>query len=261
MRPKWEKIQWRDNIYFALAGLTGVVLYQFAENIAIDFTSASNVSVIVSICPMFTAITSQIFLKRKHITTHFVLGFLIAIIGVTLVSLNGSTTLHFNPLGDFLALFAAICWGFYSLFVSIINAKKYDAICSTRRVFFFAVILMIPLMIFGHLYTSGEGGIKADGFSESVFVNLSAKMNVARFSNPMNWLNLFFLGLVASGFCFAAWNKACNVLGTVKVSAGIYLIPVVTILFAFFALGEKITIMGAAGALITIAGLFISEKK
>ena len=247
MRPKWEKIHWRDNIYFALAGLSGVVIYQFSENIAIDYTSASNVSVIVSTCPMFTAIISQIFLKQKHITARFILGFVIAIFGVLLVSLNGSSSLHFNPRGDLLALLASVCWGFYSLFVSIINGKKYDSICSTRRVFFFAVILMIPLLLAG-------------GHTESTNVTLSSAVNAARFSNPLNWINLFFLGLVASGFCFAAWNKACNIIGTVKVSAGIYLIPVVTIIFAFFALGEQITLMGAAGAAITIAGLFISER-
>jgi len=247
MRPKWEKIRWSDNIYFALAGLSGVVIYQFSENIAIDYTSASNVSVIVSTCPMFTAIISQIFLRQKHITARFLLGFAIAIFGVLLVSLNGSSSLHFKPRGDLLALLASVCWGFYSLFVSIINGKKYDSICSTRRVFFFAVILMIPLLITG-------------GHTESTEVILSTSANAARFSNPLNWINLFFLGLVASGFCFAAWNKACNIIGTVKVSAGIYLIPVVTIIFAFFALGEQITLMGAAGAAITIAGLFISER-
>lgn len=247
MRPKWEKIRWSDNIYFALAGLSGVVIYQFSENIAIDYTSASNVSVIVSTCPMFTAIISQIFLRQKHITARFVMGFVIAIFGVLLVSLNGSSSLHFKPRGDLLALLASVCWGFYSLFVSIINGKKYDSICSTRRVFFFAVILMIPLLITG-------------GHTESTEVILSTSVNAARFSNPLNWINLFFLGLVASGFCFAAWNKACNIIGTVKVSAGIYLIPVVTIIFAFLALGEQITLMGAAGAAITIAGLFISER-
>ena len=248
MRPKWEKISLSDNIYFALAGLSGVVVYQFAENIAIDYTSASNVSVIVSICPMFTAIIAQIFLHQKHITLRFVLGFFIAIFGVTLVSLNGSSTLHLNPAGDLLALLASVCWGFYSLFVSIINGKKYDAICSTRRVFFFAVILMLPLMIYGKI----NGG-------SSMFVTLARDVNLSRFSNPLNWINLLFLGLVAPGFCFAAWNKACNIIGTVKVSAGIYLIPVVTIVFAFFALGEAITPMGVAGAIITIAGLFIAS--
>jgi drug/metabolite transporter (DMT)-like permease len=46
----------------------------------------------------------------------------------------------------------------------------------------------------------------------------------------------------------------------VKVSCGLYLIPVVTIIFAFFVLGEKITLLGGLGAAITIAGLFVSER-
>ena len=84
IHPKTEKIQMRDNILFALAALTGIIFYQLMENIAIHFTNASNVSVIVSICPLFTAIISQIFLKERHLTFWFILGFVIAITGVTL---------------------------------------------------------------------------------------------------------------------------------------------------------------------------------
>ena len=240
LRPKFEKIAIRDNILFALAGFTGVILYQFFENIAINYTNASNVSVIVSICPLFTAIFSQIFLKEKHLSFWFIIGFVISITGVTLVCFNGNSVLEFNPKGDFLALFSAICWGFYSVVISIINRKNYDQICSTRRIFFFAVLMMIPLMLF----TDQNAGVA----------------NSVRFSNPLNIIYLLFLGIVASGFCFSAWNKACKIVGTVKVSCGLYLIPVVTIIFAFFALGEKITILGALGAAITIAGLFVSEK-
>ena len=76
-----------------------------------------------------------------------------------------------------------------------------------------------------------------------------------------NWVYLLFLGVVASGCCFVIWTKACKICGIVKISCALYLIPVVTIIFAFFTLGEKITLLGAAGALITIVGLFISEKK
>ena len=240
LRPKFEKIEIRDNILFLLAGFFGVILYQLFENIAINYTNASNVSVIVSICPLFTAIFSQIFLKEKHLSLWFIIGFIISISGVTLVCLNGNTELELNPKGDFLALFSAICWGVYSVVISIINRKNYDQICATRRIFFFAVLMMIPLMLFGNHTNIAEGA--------------------SRFNKPMNVLCLLFLGIIASGFCFAAWNKACKIAGTVEVSCGIYLIPVVTIIFAFFALGEKITLLGALGAAITIVGLFVSEK-
>ena len=75
IHPKFEKIEMKDNIFLALASLSGVVLYQLTENIAIHFTNASNVSVIVSICPLFTAVISQIFLKEKHLSLWFVIGF------------------------------------------------------------------------------------------------------------------------------------------------------------------------------------------
>jgi len=245
-------------LLFCFAGLSGVVLYQFSENIAINFTTASNVSVIVSICPLFTAIIAQIFLKEKHITPFFILGFIISIIGVFFVSLNGNIQLKINPKGDLLALFAGICWGFYSLFVSMINKKEYNLICSTRRIFFFAVIFMIPLMIIGNNISN----ITANSdLINSMNVNLNFSENIQRFKNFLNVGNLLFLGLLASGFCFSAWNKACKLVGTVKISFGIYLIPVVTIIFAFFTLHEKISFMGLLGAILTITGLFISNIK
>ena len=259
LRPKLIKIAPKDNLLFALAGLTGVVLYQLTENIAIHFTNASNVSVIVSICPLFTAIISQIFLKEKHLSVWFITGFVISITGVTLVCLNGNTSLEFNPKGDFLALLSGISWGFYSMLISVANRRNYDPVCSTRRIFFFSVLMMLPLS-FGGWALSFKGSEGAD-FLQSLYFSFDKAVNASRFSNPLNWLYLLFLGVVANGFCFAMWNKACKICGTVKINCALYLIPVVTIIFAFFTLGEKITLLGGAGALITIVGLFISERK
>lgn len=261
IHPKTEKIQMRDNILFALAALTGIIFYQLMENVAIHFTNASNVSVIVSICPLFTAIISQIFLKERHLSFWFILGFVISITGVTLVCLNGSTRLQFNPKGDVLALLSAISWGFYSMIISIINKRKYDPICSTRRIFFFAVLFMAVIAAVGIFINANAGGMPSSSVLQSFLFEIDSGVNAARFSKLLNWVNLLFLGVVASGLCFVAWNKACQIIGTVKISCGLYLISVVTIVFAFFVLGEKITALGAAGAVITIAGLFISEKK
>ena len=254
IHPKYEKIEIRDNLYFAVAALTGVVLYQLTENIAINYTNASNVSVIVSICPLFTAIISQIFLKEKHLSFWFIIGFVISITGVALVCFNGSTALEFNPRGDILALLSGICWGFYSMIISITNKKNYSAVAVSRRIFFFAFLMMIPLSLAGWRITLSNP-------ETQFFFSFDKSLNAERFSNPFNWLNLLFLGVVANGICFTIWNKACQILGTVKVNCTIYLIPVVTIVFAFLLLGEKITLLGGIGALVTIAGLFISEKK
>lgn len=263
LHPRFEKIERRDNILFFLAALSGVVLYQLSENISIHFTNASNVSVIVSICPLFTAIISQIFLKEKHLSFWFIIGFVVSISGVALVCFNGKSELKFNPRGDLLALLAGLCWGFYSMLVSIINRRNYNRIASTRRIFFFAVLIMIPfsLMGWGLSLRGGQGAESgASDFICSLYFISDKAVNAARFSNLFNWINLLFLGIFASGLCFTTWNKACEIVGTVKVSCAIYLIPIVTIISAFFVLSEKITVLGTLGTAITIVGLFISEK-
>ena len=185
MHPKIQKIQPVDNILFVLAGLSGVVLYQFSENIAINFTNASNVSVIVSICPLFTALIAQYFLKENNLNLWFLLGFIISILGVALVCFNGKMELELNPKGDLLALFSAVCWGFYSLFVSLINKKNYDPICATRRVFFYAVLFMLPLMLAGFGITKSESSM-FEGLRESMLVTLNKAANASRFSKPLN---------------------------------------------------------------------------
>ncbi|MBQ7538600.1 MAG: DMT family transporter [Treponema sp.] len=250
----------KHEVYFMLAGLSGVTAYQFMENMAISYTNASNVSIIVSICPMFTAIFMQFFFKEKHLTFFFNSGFLLAITGIALVSFNGVVEFHLNPRGDILALMAAILWGVYSLCIAKINEMGFDTIVVTRRIFHWAIIFMIPIGVYSLLRFGNAAPASSEiEISNNISVIFDKSFNLNRFSNPLNWLNLCFLGLGASAFCFAAWNIACTNLGTVRATAGIYLIPVVTIIFAFFVLGEKISVMGATGAVLTIAGLFMSE--
>ena len=258
IRPKFEKVEKKDILLYFLAGLTGIVVYQFSENIAVNFTTASNVSVIVSITPLFTAIIAQIFLKEKNINMWFIIGFAISIIGVALVSLNGTTSISVNPKGDLIALCAAISWGFYSLCVSIINKKDYDLICSTRRIFFFAIIMLLPLVFIGWNVTKSGAD---SGLAKCFYFTMDKSVNAARFCDRKNILCFCFLGLLASGLSFCTWNKACSIVGTVKVSKGLYLIPVVTIIVAAIVLHERLSWMGLVGAAITIIGLFISSKK
>lgn len=78
---------------------------------------------------------------------------------------------------------------------------------------------------------------------------------------PISFMHLLFLGLGASALCFVTWNSAVKMLGAVKTSVYIYLVPVVTIAASALILQERITTMAVFGALLTLAGLFISESK
>ena len=77
---------------------------------------------------------------------------------------------------------------------------------------------------------------------------------------PVNLLNLLYLGFGASAVCFATWNFSVRVLGAVKTSVYIYVVPVITIVTSAVILGERMTPLSMLGAALTMAGLFLSEK-
>lgn len=233
MKPK----NWKEESAFALAGLSGVTLYFLLENIALTFSLTSNVGIIVSIAPIFTALLAHVFLDGEKLKIRFVLGFIAAIIGITLVALNGNFLLKLNPLGDLLAVLAAVAWAFYSILIKKISGFEYSTVRSTRKIFLYGLIFMIPaLFIFDF------------------------KLELSRFAAPMHLFNIVYLGLGASAACFVTWNWSLGVLGAVKTSVYIYLVPVITIVFAAFILHEKITWMAILGAILTLAGLYLSQE-
>ena len=80
----------QQELTFAAAGLCGICLYYLLENIALTYTMASNVGVIISAAPFFTAILSHLFLKEEKPYANFFIGFVVAMTGIALISFNGS---------------------------------------------------------------------------------------------------------------------------------------------------------------------------
>ena len=227
----------KQELMFAGAGLTGVTLYFLLENMALTYTTASNVGVIISIAPFFTAIIAHLFLKSEKLHLQFFLGFLASITGIVLITFNGSFLLDLNPLGDILAILAAILWAIYSVITRRISQLGYNTIQTTRRTFFYGIIFMLPaLYIFNFQW----------GFY--------------RFAQPVNLLNILFLGFGASALCFVTWNTAVKILGAVKTSVYIYMVPVVTVVTSVIVLHEEITIIAFIGIVFTLLGLFLSER-
>lgn len=81
------------------------------------------------------------------------------------------------------------------------------------------------------------------------------------FAQPVVTLNFLALTVFSSLFGYLIWNKVLKQLGTVLASNYIYGIPLVTIITAVIALGERITTMAIAGTAAIIAGMVMAEWK
>lgn len=225
-----------QEIWFAGAGLCGVTLYFLLENIALTMTMASNVGVIVAVSPLFTALLSRLLLGGEPLGPGFFAGLAAALAGVVLITYNGSAVLALSPVGDLLALLAALVWSFYSVITRRIAAFGYGTVQTTRRIFFYGLLLMLPALPF-----LGEG------------------WSLEGLARPVNLLNLLYLGLGASALCFVTWNFALRRLGAVKTSVYIFLVPVITVFTSALVLDEPVTPLALAGTGLTLLGLFLSE--
>lgn len=226
---------WRCEKLFMLAGLFGVTLYYLLENIALTGTLATNVGVIVSVAPFFTAVLERFINKGKPLSLQFVVGFIVAMVGICFISFS-ETGIHLSFSGDALALCAAVVWACYSVCMTRISALGLPTVKATRRVFEYGLLFMILFL-------------PVLGFSPDASV----------FLNPINIGNLLFLGLGASAACFVTWNFSVKRLGAVVTSVYIYLVPVITAVASWIVLGERLVPLALCGVVLTIIGLFISQ--
>lgn len=232
---RMKKTTKRQEAVFAAAGLCGICLYYLLENIALTYTMASNVGVIISIAPFFTAMLTHLFTKDEKLHANFFFGFVVAMVGICLISFNGAK-MQLNPIGDLLALAAAVVWACYSVLTRKISDFGYHTIQTTRRVFAYGIVFMIPVLFL-----------------------FDFRIGAERFLSPVYLGNLIFLGLGASALCFVTWNMAVKILGAVKTSIYIYLVPVITVVTSALILREPVTIMSGVGTVLALLGLFLSE--
>ena len=228
---------WKDELLMIGLGVTGGSLYFITENSAMIYTTTTNTSLIVCLCPLFAALLIALFYRSERLRGIQIAGLIIAAVGAVVVVLNGQFVLHLSPLGDTLAFSACLCWAFYSLLM-VPATKRYSTLFITRKVFFYGLLSMIPYWMF--------------------YPDMPSLSVVLR---PAILWNLLFLGCVASMLCFVAWNWAIKRLGAVVATNYVYFNPVVTAIFAWLVLEEQITVFYIIGTILILVGMFLVLKK
>jgi drug/metabolite transporter (DMT)-like permease len=163
-------------------------------------------------------------------------GTVLALGGMAMVVFDRQS-LQFSPKGDLFAISAALCWALYSIFMAQMTSE-YGALFATRKVFFYGLLTIIPFLL---------------GGDPSAFR--------AALSQPPVILNLLFLGLVASLFCFILWNLVMSKIGSYTSTNYVYLNPFFTLVTSMIFLGERMTFLSAAGSLAIVLGVILAGRK
>ncbi|ASJ21993.1 EamA family transporter [Brachyspira hampsonii] len=225
----------KEEILFALTGLSGITLYYLFENIALNYSLASNVGILVAIGPLFTGIFASVFLKEK-LKINFFIGFIFAIIGIFVIAFNGKFILKINPIGDMFAVLAAVMWGIYSVLVKKIADLGYNSVLITKKTFMYGIIFMLPAMLF-----------------------MGFDVNINDYLKPINLINFLFLSFIACTLCFITWAYSIKILGAVRTNTYIYFIPIITLIASKIILDENITVFAVVGIVFILLGVIISQ--
>jgi len=224
-------IKREDWLRVALVGLSGIGIYQICFTLGLNYTTASNSSLIIATSPIFAALFAWL-LGEEPITPRQIAGILLSFVGVTLIVRAGFT--WENLRGDALTLIAAISYAF-----SAVIAKRPLERYSSLRVMAVGMILgTFVLFLFGWraLLTYPWAKVSFEG-----------------------WLGLGYAILFASVIAYVLWFHAIGKLGATRTVVYGYLIPIVAVLVAVLTLGEEFTALHALGALIVFVGIALAR--
>lgn len=218
-------------------GIVGMFGYHILFFTALKYTTATNSAIIGAANPLLTSILATIFLKETMSIKRFGAIFL-ALLGVILTVTNGKLHLlenfTFNS-GDLIMLIAVFCWAIYS----IICRRVRDRVAPLKliaHVFLVCVVLMIPFMI-----------------SEKIWLQLPA-------ISWSGWISVLYMAIFPSVLGYLIQMISIQQIGASRTSMYINLVPLFSMILAFFILQETISWVKILAAGMIIAGVYFSSR-
>jgi drug/metabolite transporter (DMT)-like permease len=231
-------VERRDIGAFVMLGFIGITLYNLLFMFGLNYTTASNSALFISLSPLFAALILAL-LKRERINSLVVAGLLLSTAGVFLVIHNKAVGLSFSRqalTGDLLTLCAAMFWALYTIKARPL-LEKYSAIKVTAYSMAAGSVFLLPISAHELLHQSWNA------------------------ISPGSWSAFAFSTFFSGGIAFTLWYQGVKKIGVTRTIAYHYLVPFVAVLFAALFLAERITILQITGGICILSGVYLVQSK
>lgn len=227
----------RHILFFLLAAVTGVSMFNTFVYIAGHYSSAINMAILGTCSsPIMSVILARIFLKER-IPALRVIGMIICICGILLLLSKGNmeNLLAFRfTKGDWWILAAAFTFAIYNT-----SVRKKPAGMHPVNFLFVIFLLGTVILLPFYLYEVNEKG--------GIAINTS------------NMSAIIYLGLGASVICFLIWNKAIVALGSGRTALFGNLIPIFSSIEAVIILHEQFMWIYVTSMIIVFTGIVLAN--
>jgi len=228
------KIKKEDRKLFFFLALFEPFLYFLGESFGLTYVSATVGSVIISIIPVLAALGAWVFFREKLRVINYA-GIIVSFLGILVFILNKDGSLSFNIKGVLLLLFAVFSAVGFSLTLSRL-VGNYSPVFIVTIQNTIGTLLFLPVFLI------------AD-FNHFINTPFSIK----------SLIPIIELAVFASCGAFILFAYSVRSMGISRANVFTNSIPILTAIFSFIILGDKLTLQNAIGMIIVIAGLFMSQ--
>lgn len=236
-RKRFSPFHKKDIFSLFLLGFVGISVYHLSLNYGEQFVSAGAASLIIATIPIFVVVLAKIFLS-EHIDKKIILGIVIALAGVTIISLWGNPDARIEI--DYISGAIAVVLAAFVGAVYTIAGKKmlnrYNPLSLTAYAFLIGNLGLIPFL-------SGS-------FFEEV-TQLSL----------VTWAAVLFLAFFPTVIAYSLWYAALEVKQASELSVFLYATPVLSTILGAIFLQEQITVFFVLGGVFVIIGLYLVNKQ
>ncbi len=237
-RPIWKHRAVIQNYFWqiTLLALLSVSLFNSLAYISLQYTSATNATLLNSFIPIFILIISSLFFKEQLLPGQ-ILGVMISLLGVLaiLTKLDSKILLGLQiNQGDLWMLLAALDWALYSILLKYLRPKEIDPVPFLGVLLVLGTLMILPLWLLNPFH------------EPTMLLNKS-----------MVWA-LLYIAIFPSIISYLAWNYGMKHLGAVVGGQYIHLMPLFGAIMAVLFLHEKVQLYHLAGALLIGTGLRLS---
>lgn len=219
-------------------GLYGIALYNIFFMYGLQYTTAANSAMLISLSPLFGALIAAAS-GRERLSPRMIAGLALATAGVILVIRSRHDGFAFTLSGmggDLLTLCATLCWALYSIAAKPL-LERYSATKVTAYAMTAGTVLLLPLSL--------------PGLVSQSWASISAA----------SWSAAAFAAFIAGGAAYVLWYQGIKRIGVTRTMVYHYLMPFAAVLFAAAFLRERITLLQVAGGAAILSGVYLVQKQ
>ena len=233
---KLIKIERKDYRAYILLAFFEPFLYFMGESFGLQYVSSTMGAMIIATIPLFSPIAASRYYGEK-LSIRNLIGIILSFIGVGIVVFDSSFNFIASPLGialEFLAVFSAIA---YTVVLKDLS-HKYNPTTIITYQNFIGIFFFLPLWMI---------------FESKTMLTIPFNLHA--------FIAILKLAIFASCIAFILYTYSIKNLGINNANMFINIIPVLTAVFAWYILGDSLTVRKIVGITVVIAGLFIAQVK